>query len=252
MAREGFRNGKPVWYPDRIDVPKKVELLPELSPMENLWRLIDMTASVWLNWYRVYSVHKEWMEELEQQTRLVIFVEFRRRVLKGEYNRKYCLWQNLRSCVWSKFQHSIVNPWLERIRQLQNEVDGNEIVGDSNHSNNTLYGMIAAGSTPTFFTEAEWHKQRPLDSYKSDWNRHKALKVMIDDAYMQYEELCDEQGVEPIDFRDWLEDNYSNADIGLYDGVVDGINLAKPKWGTKAYWHAYYRRRRMQKRAASK
>lgn len=250
MARLSYKNGHSAWFPDRVDVPKGALLLPELSPMENLWRLIDMTASVWLNWAKLYAEHKDDMEELEQQTRLVIFVEFRRRVLKGEYNHSFNLWQNLRSVAWSKFSHSIVEPWLERIRLRQQEVDGNSILSDDDHGTNTLFSLIADGSTPRFITESDSAKApKPLDSYKTYWNKHKAYMLLVDDDYMKYMELCDENHVTPMEFRDWLTVNYSEEDIRLYDGADDAANdLSKPKSDTKEYMRQYNARRRAKQR----
>lgn len=249
MARLSYKNGHSVWFPDRIDVPKGVLLRPELSPMENLWRLIDMTASVWLNWAKLYAEHKEDMEELEQQARLVIFVEFRRRVLKGEYNRSFNLWQNLRSVAWSKFSHSIVEPWLECIKIRQQELDGNEVISDKDHGGATLYSLIADGSTPRFHTDSDSKKTRDVDSYKTYWNKHKAYVVLVDDEYMQYVELCDENKVKPMEFRPWLESNYSESDIRLYDGTDDPANDAsKPKSATREYWIQYNAKRREKQR----
>ena len=250
MARLSYKNGHSVWFPDKVDVPKGALLLPELSPMENLWRLIDMTAAVWLNWAKLYAEHKSDMEELEQQTRLVIFVEFRRRVLKGEYNRKFNLWQNLRSVAWSKFSHAIVEPWLERVRQRQQEVDGNDILSDDDHGTNTLFSLIADGSTPRFITESDSAKApKPLDSYKTYWNKHKAYMLLVDDDYMKYMELCDENRITPMEFREWLKANYSEEDIRLYDGADDAANdLSKPKSDTKEYMRQYNARRRAKQR----
>lgn len=250
MARLSYKNGHPAWFPDRVDIKTGVKLLPELSPMENLWRLIDMTAAVWLNWAKLYAEHKSDMEELEQQTRLVIFVEFRRRVLKGEYNYSFNLWQNLRSVAWSKFSHSIVEPWLDRIRLRQQEVDGNDILSDDDHGTNTLFSLIADGSTSRFITESDSAKPpKPLDSYKTYWNKHKAYMLLVDDDYMKYIELCDENRVTPMEFREWLKSNYSEEDIRLYDGADDAANdLSKPKSDTKEYMRQYNARRRAKQR----
>jgi hypothetical protein len=249
MAKPSYKNGRQVWLPDRVDVPKGVLLLPELSPMENLWRLIIMTASVWLNWAKLYAEHKEDMEELEQQTRLVIFVEFRRRVLKGEYNHSYNLWQNLRSVAWSKFSHAIVEPWLERIRIRRQEMDGNEVISDRDHGGSTLFSLIADGSTPRFTTDSDSKKTREIDSYKSYWNKHKAYVLLVDDEYMRYVEFCDENTVKPMEFRSWFESNYSEGDIRLYDGTDDPANdVSKPKSATREYWQQYNAKRRERQR----
>lgn len=250
MARMGFKNGRTVWFPDAVTVRKEVKLLPELSPMENLWRLINMTASVWLCWANLYAYQKEDMEELEQQTRLTIFIEFRRRVLKGEYNRDFNLWQNLRSVAWSKFSHSIVEPWIARIRQRNIESDGNEIISDKDHGGTTLYSMIADGSVPRLRTGSDSAKEpRSIDSYKTYWNKHKAFMLLVDDDYMQYMELCDENNVTPMDFREWLTGNYSEADIRLYDGADDPANdQSRPKSASREYWIQYNAKRRERQR----
>lgn len=245
MARLSYKRGCPVYFPDRIDVPKKVMLLPELSPMENLWRIIDMQVSVWLNWYKVFSISKEMMEELEQTARTVVFVEFRRRVLKGEYDRTRDLWMNLRSVCWSKMSHAILEPWFKRIKQLDNTVDGDEIIGGDDHGTNTRFSLIASHKASRLLTDDDTNPQdsrtltAPLDSYKGFVLKARAVNARIEDQYLRYLELCEENYIQPIDKESWIKDNISQEwqDIRAIAGDPD----VKPKSSSPTY-KAWYRR----------
>ena len=251
MARLSYKRGCPVWFPDRIDVPKKVTLLPELSPMENLWRIIDMQVSVWLNWYKVFSISKEMMEELEQTARTVVFVEFRRRVLKGEYDRSRDLWMNLRSVCWSKMSHAILEPWFKRLKQLDNTVDGDEIISQDDHGTNTRFSLIPSHKAPRLLTDSDTNPQDsrtltvPLESYKGFARKARAVNARIEDQYLRYLELCDEHGIPPIDKESWIADNISQEwqEIRTIAGNPD----VKPKYGSSMYW-SWYKRNHLKKK----
>jgi hypothetical protein len=248
MARLSYKRGCPVYFPDRIDVPKKVTLLPELSPMENLWRIIDMQVSVWLNWYKVFSISKEMMEELEQTARTVVFVEFRRRVLKGEYDRTRNLWMNLRSVCWSKMSHGILEPWFKRLKQLDNTVDGDEVISQDDHGTNTRFSLIPSHKAPRLLTDDDTNPQDsrtltvPLESYKGFARKARAVNARIEDQYLRYLELCDEHGIQPIDKESWITDNISQEwqEIRTIAGNPD----VKPKYGSSMYWSWYKRNHR--------
>lgn len=252
MARLSYKRGCPVYFPDRIDVPKHVTLLPELSPMENLWRIINMQVSVWLNWYKVFSLSKEMMEELEQTARTVVFVEFRRRVLKGEYDRSRDLWMNLRSVCWSKMSHAILEPWFKRIKQLDNAVDGDEIIGEDDHSTNTRFSLMASHKAPRLLTDDDTNPQgsrtltAPLESYKGFALKARAVNARIDDQYLRYLELCDETGIQPIDKESWITDNISQEwqEIRTIAGNPD----IKPDRSSPMYQSWYKRNRRKKKK----
>lgn len=252
MARLSYKHGCPVWFPDRINVPKKVMLLPGLSPMENLWRIIDMQVSVWLNWYKVFSISKEMMEELEQTARVVVFVEFRRRVLKGEYDHTRDLWMNLRSVCWSKMCHAILEPWFNRVKQLDNAVNGDEIVGDTEHSTNTRFGQMASHQASRLVTDDDTNPKdsrtltAPLDSYKGFALKARAVNARIDDQYLRYLELCDENGIQPIDKESWITDNISQEWQEIR--TIYGNPNVKPKYGSPMYWSWYKRNHHKKKK----
>ena len=252
MARLSYKRGCPVYFPDRIDVPKKVMLLPELSPMENLWRIIDMQVSVWLNWYKVFSVSKELMEELEQTARTVVFVEFRRRVLSGNYNRNLDLWMNLRSVCWSKMSHAILEPWFKRLQYLKDSVDGDEIISENEHGTNTRFSLMPSHKAARLLTDDDTNPQdsrtltAPLDSYKSFAIKARAVIARIDDQYLRYLEMCDENCVQPIDKESWITDNIPQEwqDIRTIAGDPD----AKPKYSSPMYQSWYQRNHRKKKK----
>lgn len=248
MARLSYKRGCPVYYPDRIDVPKTVTLLPELSPMENLWRIIDMQVSVWLNWYKVFAVEKEMMEELEQTARVAVFTEFRRRVVKGQYDYRYNLWMNVRSVCWSKMSHAILDPWFKRVKQRQNEVDGNEIISETDHGTTTRFDLTASNAVPIWMTDDDKVCRdsrtltEPIENYKTFATKIRAVEARIEDQYLRYLEMCDEHCIQPIDKESWIADNIPQEwrDMRAMAGDPD----AKPSKDSPMYWSWYKRTHR--------
>jgi hypothetical protein len=73
--------------------------------------------------------------------------------------------------------------------------------------------------------------------------------LLVDDDYMRYMELCDENNITPMDFREWFTGNYSESDIRLYDGADDPANdPSKPKSASREYWIQYNAKRREKQR----
>ena len=52
-------DGSLVYYPEYYKIRGPVLLDPELTPMENAWRVVDICASVWLNAFHAWAERKE-------------------------------------------------------------------------------------------------------------------------------------------------------------------------------------------------
>ena len=91
-----------IWKPDRVTLRGKFQLDPDLSPMENLWNVIRIQASIWLAKYKVYSLDgPEEVDDLFYALMLRIFLELRRKVWDGTYRRDLSLYLNVRSSAWA-------------------------------------------------------------------------------------------------------------------------------------------------------
>lgn len=233
MARESHLDtGVTVYKPDSITVGH-FKLLPELTPMENLWRLIRIQVSVWLCKYGVYSYDKERMEDLESSFAVEIYNKLRSKVRDGTYRRDLSLYLNVRGVAWS-LASNILYRW---IRDLNNDkemlhvdwvVESVQRLRDTS-VRNTLGDMISYEDVKRYLNTTEQQyaykatireiKRRQslleeTDPVKKE-NRIKARDGLVrrvqirnrDNTYHDYLGDCEIYGIEPITFEEFLRRN---------------------------------------------
>lgn len=144
MAFETHNNqGRPLWKPDQITVGR-FRLDPEQSPMENLWRLIRAQASIWLAKYDVYTFDgPEPVDDLYYSLCLVIYLELRRRVWQGDYNRNFSLYLNVRSCAWAK-TGTLLKKWKAEQDKIHSTLNLDQLLlGEPDSAPKTLCDTIS-------------------------------------------------------------------------------------------------------------
>ena len=147
--------------------------------------------------------------------------------------------------------HAILEPWFKRIKHLKEAVDGDEIISENEHGTNTRFGLMPSHKAPRLLTDDDTHPQdsrtltAPIESYKGFALKARAVNARIEDQYLRYLELCDENGIQPIDKESWITDNISQEwqEIRTIAGDPD----AKPKYGSPMYQSWYQRNRRKKK-----
>lgn len=235
MAHLAKKGEALVWFPEYYKIRGPVLLDPDLSPMENAWRVVDICASVWLNAFHAWAENKDDMDDLEQTARLVVMNELRRRVKKGLYDRNFSFYMNVRSCAMSKMQHAIIEPWLKHIRTRDNLLDGN---APANHSTCdemfTRFDVLSTKPMHRWITDAERrYKTRDWQDYEREGDRVRVLQKQIDGEYDDYCSDCLEFGVDPIAKDDFTKSNYTEDELKL---------LFTPPEKHIAYMRAYNRK----------
>ena len=213
MARRVCIHGVEQWWPDYY-VVNNVKLEPSLSPMANCWRIIDMQVSVWLNKFKARSETADRMLDLEQSCRVAVYSELLRRVRKGQYDRKFSFWLNVRSCAWSCIGR-VFRQWVNANKLRLNEIDGDGLINDdpASHSHETFFDMVATESVPKLRTDSEYKSKR------IDWrdavrpgDKLRSLHDQSEDDYSRYLEECAELGISPVDRVVFLTRSYSKTE----------------------------------------
>ena len=211
-------DGSLAWYPEYYKIRGPVLLDPELSPMENAWRVVDICSSVWLNKFHVWAERKEDMEDLEMSARLITMKELIRRVKNGLYDRNYSFYMNTRSCCFSKMQHGIIEPWVKHIKEREGMLDGNAPASLTKCDEDfTLYDVVSTKPMHRWFTEAERRYQcKDWWEFGREGDRLRVLQKQIDGEYDDYCSDCSEFGVAPISKEQFISnDNYTEDELKL-------------------------------------
>ena len=219
MARQTWSaSGREIWRPDAITVGT-FRLLPELSPLENLGRLITVQASIWLNKYKIWSYDRSDIEMIEQDFRTRIFLTFRQRVWDGEYDRRFTLYQNVRSVAWSVCSNCIRNfkRWIE---QRNDAIPTELIIHGTEGDELTLGDTLTENDIAKQYTDRERRqaydaKRRvPKSNDPVYLKRREAMmryvsKMQREDEYHDYLGQCDVYGIDPISYEEFVQRNYN-------------------------------------------
>lgn len=224
MVREvNTKSGQQFW-PAAVHVSKNLKLDPQLSPMENCWKVIDLQTLIWLNKARVWSRERETLEELIQDVRIAIYVELRRRVVEHTYSREHSFWLNVRSCAWS-IVHKRIELWIDAQKQRENIVCADNLiqVGSDDDADMTYYDIFATGCK--FITEAELTEDNDWRRRTMKCSRVRMVRRILDDEYNKYIDDCEEFGIkERLGKVEWLLKNYEGTEeLALqYGGTYKG------------------------------
>jgi len=222
--------GIPIWKTDRITLRGKFRLDPQKSPMENLWACIRIQASIWLAKYKVYSLDgPEEVDDLFYSLCLAIFLELRRRVWDGTYNRNFSLYLNVRSCAWSK-TGSLLKKWKEEQDKVHSTLNLDQLLlGDPDSSLKTLADTVSYEEGRLSYVSDHEANNRRCADYRA---RHRAkvantlvykqkseamLRAMQkvrdakeqQDEYERYVSDCEFFGIEErLDYESFVRQNY--------------------------------------------
>lgn len=201
-VQEIFVQGRVRYLAKAPDLRGKTVLLkPELSPIENCWRVVRLQALIWLAKYRVWSAQQSDLEELIQDAQIAVYNELKRRVRLGQYDRSRSFWINVRSCALAVIGSHVVRVW-------KNKVDRRSAIEDATE----VYKSTTSGVK--FRTDSD---DRPDLADSWDPKARKCSKVMVarrvvEDAYDKYVEDCIEFGVDRMDKVEWILSNYGDTD----------------------------------------
>lgn len=177
-------------------------LSPDKTPMENLWDCIEYCCKSMLKQKKLRLKHDE-RDELLIEWAIRAFIAFKRRVITGNYDRNYALWQNVFYCCWGTW----VRSWIPAKRVIVNKIntvslDERLIIPSSVMENegSTRVEMVSDSIENKLNYE---HKYNPREQ------RHDKLNIpeQRDNAYDLYLEECYDLGVTPVDMETYVVRN---------------------------------------------
>lgn len=222
-------NGRVVYWPERCDIGNtKILLDPNLTPMENCWRIIKIVTLIRLTMFKIFAYDYGDMADLETMVQIATYNRLRDMVKNGEYNRDYSFYLNVRASCYSIAQH-VVDKWMADIRQRYNNLDGNGIIGNSEHGTLTLFDSLAAHKVPRLMTNTDFYNKyryRHWFDYDRPCDRTKVLRA---ETYRAYDEYCDDcllfNITDVLSYDDFVKQNYTEEEQKV---------IAKPIYGVKA------------------
>lgn len=210
-------------------------LSPDKTPMENLWDCVNYVCRSLLNRKRLIIKPDE-RDELLWEYKILTFVKFKNRVLRGEYDRNYALWQNAFYCAWGCW-HQVWSPTKRHIINKINTVSCDDPLNIQSDSN------IEAGSTRIdIIDDSLSNKLNYRHTYNDNDVRHEKLNIpdQRDAAYELYVEECYDLGIEPVDMTSYVLQN---------GGKLEWANTSRTY---KEYRNELERERLKKKRESSK
>ena len=222
--------GIPIWKPDRVTLRGKMQLDPTLSPMENLFNVIRIQASIWLAKYKVYSLDgPEEVDDLYYSLILRIFLDVRRKVWDGTYRRDLSLYLNVRSSAWAVTSNLLKRWRAEQITRKDTLNLDQLLLGDPDSSLKTLADTVSYEEGYLSYVSETEANNRRCANYRA---KHRAKvadnlickrksEVMLaamqrvrdakeqQDEYERYVSDCEFFGLEDhLDYESFVRQNY--------------------------------------------
>ena len=222
--------GVPIWKPDRVTLKGKVLLDPKLSPMENLWKVIRIQASIWLCRYKVYSLDgPEEVDDLFYALMLRIFLDVRRKVWDGTWRRDLSVYLNVRSSAWAVTGNLLKRWRADQITRKETLNFDQLLLGNPDNSLKTLGDTVSYEAGRLSYVSDNESNNRRCAIYRA---RHRAkvqgtlvykqkseamLKAMQkvrdakeqQDEYDKYLSDCEFFGIEDrLDYASFIKQNY--------------------------------------------
>ena len=205
MARLSTKNGKSLWRPDNIDVPRPMLIDPTANPKDEIWRFLRVCVSVWLSKSRVYSTSEDEIRDLESTCLMLAYHYLLKLVREGKYNRKVSFYLNCRGCAWAAVSNGL-SAYFTQVKRNKKICSTDVEIGGA-----PLINSISFANT--FLTDSDDIKkrERPLSSYKYAKTRNLEAQKRLYDDWLRVIEDCDEMGLDgPESFEKWSLHNKDN------------------------------------------
>lgn len=174
-------------------------LSPNKTPMENLWDCIDYCCRSILKRKKLL-IKSEERDEILADWAVRACIRFKQRVLNGNYDRNYALWQNVFYCCWGTW--SVI--WIPAKRQIINKITTTsldnplQVMSDCSVEDADAYGVLLPDNLSTKLNYK--HKYNDLEARHSNI----AIPEQRDVAYSMYLEECYDLGVTPVDLTTYV------------------------------------------------
>ena len=210
---------KSIWVPDMVSASREnTKLVDCPNLLENCWRLIYISCSVWLNKYRVFAFSKEEMEDIEHDAHIRAYVYLLEKVRSGSYRKDLSLYLNIRSCCQCAVGIYVHSCHTNKFKANRNTISLGHV--DAENGEGWL-STLASESVPRMMTswdaiQASKRRTRKALSEDCPSNVRKARDTRIearlrDEAYNEYVEDCVELGIDYISRDDFEQSNYGDV-----------------------------------------
>lgn len=210
---------KGIWVPDMVTASRaNTRLVNCPNLLDNVWRLIYISCSVWLNKYRVFAYSKEEMEDIEHDAQVRAYSYLLDKVRSGSYRRDLSLYLNIRSaclCAVGIYIHSVHTNKFKAQRETISLAHVDAENGEG------WLSTLASESVPRMMTAwdaIQASKRRSQKALAEDCpvNVRRARDTRVearrrDEAYNEYVEDCVELGIDYISRDAFEESNYGDV-----------------------------------------
>ena len=172
--------------------------------------------------YGVYSYDgPEVVDDLLSSLMLSIFLDVRRKVWDGTYNRRYSLYHNVRSSAWG-LTSNLLKQWVREQEQIHSLLDVDQYLGDTDVSLGDLltYEHNKLNYKRKSETQSMRREKQRANSTLTPTPHQRAMRQYWakihgvqahEDAYLHYLEDCEEFGVDPMSREDFLQANFPDV-----------------------------------------
>lgn len=194
---------------------------PALTPMANLWHVIDVCCSIWLAKFKVYAYERSVIEELEQEFRMRTFLRLRDHVWRGTYRRDLSLYLNVRSAAWGCCSDTL-NGWKTRNIDIQAKLVNIDMPFDNQEGlpgarADTLGDTLASHKVIKLRTkydticdcQRKCKGRKELEEVERGQRGYGPVWYAVTEAEWDYYlQSCSEFGLTPISKAEFLEKNF--------------------------------------------
>lgn len=210
---------KGIWVPDMVTASRENTRLVDCpNLLDNVWRLIKISCSVWLNKYRVFAFSKEEMEDIEQDAHVRAYVYLLEKVRSGSYRKDLSLYLNIRSCCQCAVGMYIHSVHTNKFKAKRETISLAHV--DAENGDGWL-STLASESVPRMMTawdaiQASKNRTRKAIADDCPVNVRRARDTRLearrrDDAYNEYVEDCVELGIDYISRDEFEKSNYGDV-----------------------------------------
>lgn len=203
-----------VWVPTRTTVPKEMLIDPKAAPMDEVWRFIKTSTSVWLAKSHVWSYSKEIIDDLEASCWSRAYFNLLMLVRKGKYRRDLSFYKNVRGCCWAATGTEL-QLWHPRQKQALACFDIDAVI-DHTEGLRVSDTLIQRRVLRNDYDVRTSKNQLKRKSFKDSKNKPTTIRSIISTDYTKYTDDCLEYNIAPISIDEFIRENYSDEERKLY------------------------------------
>lgn len=241
-----------VWIPDPVTVTREnTKLIDCPNLLDNVWRLIHLSVSVWMSKYKIFARSREEMDDAVADCEIKAYQYLLNKVRTKEYRLDLSLYLNIRACC-----QSAVGMYIHRLNTNKDKARRETI--SLGHVDGGWLEALASESVPKMMTQSDAIKASKLRqriAHQDVENKpSKAIEARRrDESYQEYLENCYELGVSPKSQIEFERTNYGSLlgekpktapRIPTYGKSLQSERTPEERERMRDYWREYKRKHR--------